>query len=78
MNYMIPTSDINGIITLDATFLDLSQAWLTGYSTGDKQGSYKTDDLPQRFVLIHNGKPIAKLLVFRCLTLKFSQLLPLV
>ena len=35
---IIPNSDINGLITLSATFLALLHARLAIYITGDKQG----------------------------------------
>ena len=78
MYKMVPTSDIKSFNTLNAMFMALSHAWLTLYSTGEKHGWQKTENLPQRFCLLQNGKPIVKLLVFQCLHLKFSLLLPLI
>ena len=48
---LITTSDINSLISLNATFLALLHAGLTIYSTVDGQDLRKIANLPQRFSL---------------------------
>ena len=76
MYNFIANYNIHILGTSNAKFLALSHARLTICSTGDKQGWRKNDDLPQRFVFLHNGKQINKLLVFMCSYLAFSSYRP--
>ena len=64
--------------TFNIIFPALLHARLTGYNTIEEQGLWKSINLLQRFILFHNVKPIAKFMVFLCLFLAFSQLLPLI
>ena len=54
---------------------DLSHARLTIYSTVEKQGWHKTDDLLQNFGFLHQVKPIVNRAVFQCSTLTFYKLI---
>ena len=72
MNDLITKNDINNLGTFNDTFPALSHYRLTLYSIGDKQGLYKTDDLPQQFGLLHNNKQITKRLVFWCFPITFA------
>ena len=72
------TSDINGLRTLNSTFLEFLYALLIDYSIGDEKGWRKTYNLLHQFGLLNNVKPIVKRLVFWCLTLTFIQLLTLI
>ena len=56
--------DINGLGTLQNAFLALTYAQLTGYGTGDKLGSRKTDESPKQLGLFHYFNPLSKLPVF--------------
>ena len=72
MYYHITNSEINILSTLNATFTELLHSQLTVYSNSDEQGWRKTDNLPQRFGLLHYGKQITKRLIFWCSPLTFD------
>ena len=56
MNNFITNSDINSLENLNSTFMALPYAQLNLYSTSEKQGWQKTDNLLQLFGLLHKVK----------------------
>ena len=73
MYHLITNSDINILGTLNAIYPAFSFGRLDLYSASDKQGWQKTDNLPQCFGLLHNGKQIKKIPVFQFYPLTFAQ-----
>ena len=60
-----PHNDINSLSANHKVFSELLHARLTSYSSGDKQGLWKTDYLPKRFVLLRHVKTISTIPVFQ-------------
>ena len=71
---MIPNSDINGLVTFQDTWRDLSRAKLSRYSTGDKEDLLINNKSPYPFGLLYYDKNIPNQLVFQYLSPTLSWL----
>ena len=72
MNNSITNSDIISLRTLNATLMDMLNAWLNGYSTSTNKVIGKQVDIMQWFGLLHGGKQIDTHMLFWRSPLIFS------